>query len=120
MTRISSKRILSSSDYGGSLIINLTMCDCQIKSKRKKKRRSKEDQECDLENAHWNLQSCVRETSRDNRDILLDYQTFYKNLVKYSHVVPAYMRTRPMFKFLCFILNDRNKNMTVLSHYGSR
>ena len=30
------------------------------------------------------------------------------------------MRTRPLFQFLCFILNDRHKNRTIVSHFGSR
>ena len=45
---------------------------------------------------------------------------FHQNLVKFRGIVPPNMRARPMYKFLCFILNDRHKNTSILSHFGSK
>ena len=87
--------------------------------KKSSKKKIAEDN-LDLLNVHWNLESYVQETKDDNQDVLLDYIAFYNNLIKFHNMVPSHMRTRPMYKFLSFILNDRHKNTTILSHFCRR
>ena len=49
-----------------------------------------------------------------------DYKAYYATWKKYSNTVPPSTRTRPLFKFLCFILNDKHRSRTITSHYGGR
>ena len=49
-----------------------------------------------------------------------DYKAYYATWKKYSNTVPPSTRIRPLFKFLCFILNDKHRSRTITSHYGGR
>ena len=86
-----------------------------IKPQRRKKSSKNKlvEDNIDLSNIHWDLESYVQETKHDNQGVLLDYMAFYNNLIKFHDMVPSHMRTRPMYKFLCFILNDRHKNTAI-------
>ena len=42
------------------------------------------------------------------------------NLKKYCSLVPPDMQARPVFKFLCFILNDQHRSRCISAHYGGR
>ena len=90
------------------------------KKKRKKKKMNVEEIEDDLENYHWDLDSYIRETQHDHRAILQDYNAYFLNLKKYRCLVPPDMRARPVFKFLCFILNDQHRSRCISAHYGGR
>ena len=85
-----------------------------------KKGRSKADEAGDFQNVHWDLGSYVKKNWQNNADIIEDYKAYYVNLKKYHNLVEPGVRTRPLFHFLCFILNDRHRNRTICSHYGSR
>ena len=91
-----------------------------IKPPKKKSSKQSLEDSADFSNIHWNLHSYVEESKNDNKEILLDYKEFLLNLKKFHNIVPGNMRKRPMYKFLCFILNPRHQNTTILSHYGSK
>ena len=78
------------------------------------------EDEAEAENDHRDLEAYVRRTHHDNTDICEDYKAYCLNLKKYGKIVPPAMRTRPMFKFLCFILNERHKSRCISAHYGCR
>ena len=73
-----------------------------------KKRASEKaaEENFDFSDTHWNLESYVKETRNDPAEILLDYKVYHNNLMKYKEIVPGHMRTRPVYKLLCFLLND--------------
>ena len=79
-----------------------------------------EDEDLEFQHQHWDLQSYIRLTKDKTEDLLEDYEAYHRNLKKYHDRVPRTMRNRPLFKFLCFILNDRHRNRTICSHFGSR
>ena len=88
--------------------------------KRKRKKKDETDDGTDFDNCHWDLKSYVQATQDDYQEILEDYKEFYMNLKKYGKIVPRSMQTRPMFKFLCFILNERHRSRCISAHFGSR
>ena len=85
-----------------------------------KRRRKKASQDEIFENAHWDLPSYIKQNWDKNDDIMEDYKAYYATWKKYSNTVPPSTRTRPLFKFLCFILNDKHRSRTITSHYGGR
>ena len=85
-----------------------------------KKKRKNKNLEDEFNNPHWNIHSYVQETKHNHKRILMDYLAYQNNLKKFHEIVPSHMRTRPIYKFLCFLLNNRHKNTVVLSHFGSR
>ena len=114
-------------DYLDKLLCNeIDQTSSLIKPRGKKRKRKKveadddSDDDYQLEHQHWDLESYVRATEHKNDSILADYQAYYKNLKKFHNRVSASMRSRPLYKFLCFLLNDRHMNRTVCSHFGSR
>ena len=94
----------------------------KIPSPRKKKVEESLNSEKEEEEAypHWNLCSYVEETAQDYSEVLADYQAYFLNLRKFGKLVDADLQRRPMFRFLCFILNERHQNRVILSHFGSR
>ena len=62
----------------------------------------------------------MEETAQDYNEVLADYQAYFLNLRKFGKLVDADLQRRPMFRFLCFILNERHQNRVILSHFGSR
>ena len=59
-------------------------------------------------------------TSSDETEVLADQEAYNQTLLKYKNIVDEEIQKRPVFRFLCFILNERHKNRVILSHFGSR
>ena len=72
------------------------------------------------ENAHLDLEKHVKETHDSTDSLMLDYAAYQENLAKFSPTVSPAIRCRPVFKFLCFILNDRHRNLILAAHNNSR
>ena len=67
---------------------------------------------------HQNLEDYI--SNADDSEILADQEAYNQTLLKYQNFVDEEIQKRPVFRFLCFILNERHKNRVILSHFGSR
>ena len=57
-----------------------------------------------FENEHWNLESHIRQTKYETKDLLLLFQSYKDNLKKFDPIAPKELKQRSVYKVLCFIL----------------
>ena len=69
---------------------------------------------------HWNLNSYVKQTSKDHSDVISYFQAYQDNLRKFDPIASADLKKRPCYKFLCFVLNEKHRNRIIFSHFGQK